>query len=388
MGYIPVTPFRRLVEAAHLEQHRQASVPPPETTVNKWEVLRELATARARFNLNDRDLTVLQALIGFYPGATLGGRPIIHAANATICDRLNGMPSSTMRRHLANLVQAGIVWRRDSPNGKRYVRRTAGEAVAYGLDLTPLILRNAEICAAAEEVRAEAARMDHLREAVSLMRRDLAGLAIYGAGQHPALPLWQQMADMALLAARALRRRLTVEDLTTLQGELATALDHTRTILEPVAEISGTSDGEIGQHHQNSQKDSHESDLYHEEVNAKSVAPVPLPTERQTNHLPLGMVLSACPEIQTYSDGSIRNWHDLIRAADIVRPMMGISPDAWTAACHHMGPADAAVTLAAILQRFADIRSPGGYLRSLTMKAMNGVFSTNPMITALIRRAA
>ena len=100
------------------------------------------------------------------------------------------------------------------------------------------------------------------------------------------------------------------------------------------------------------------------------------------------MILSACPEIQTYAGQPIRHWHDLIRAADIVRPMMGISPDAWANACRHLGPADAAVTLAAILQRFDRIRSPGGYLRSLTMRAMNGVFSTTPMITALMRHAA
>lgn len=385
MGYIPVTPFRRLVETAHLEQHRQASAAPPEAVVNKWEVLRELATARDRFGLTDRDLTVLQALIGFHPGATLGGRPIIHAANATICDRLNGMPSSTMRRHLANLVQAGLVWRRDSPNGKRYVRRTAGEAVAYGLDLTPLILRHAEICAAAEEVRALTARMDRLRETLSLMRRDLAGLATYGAMQHPALPLWPQMADIALLAARTLRRRLTLEDLTALHDQLANALAQTRAILEPVAENPGTSDGEIGQHHQNSQKDSHESESCHETRQAEPVAPNP---QSAVAGLPLGMILSACPEIQAYADRPIRQWHDLIRAAHIVRPMMGISPDAWANACRHLGPADAAVTLAAILQRFDRIRSPGGYLRSLTMQAMNGVFSTTPMVTALMRQAA
>ena len=68
--------------------------------------------------------------------------------------------------------------------------------------------------------------------------------------------------------------------------------------------------------------------------------------------------------------------------------MMGISPSAWDEARHHMGPEEAAVSVAAMLERFAEIRSPGGYLRSLTARAADGGFSTGPMIMALLRRKA
>lgn len=384
MGYIPVTPFRRLVEAAHLEQHRQASAAPPEAVVNKWEVLRDLATARLQFGVTDRDLAVLQALISFHPGATLTGHPVIHPANATICERLNGMPSSTMRRHLANLVQAGLIWRRDSPNGKRYVRRAGGEAVAYGLDLTPLILRHAEIRIAADDARTQAAAMDRLRETVSLMRRDLVGLATYGAQTHPALPLWQQMADMALLTARSLRRRLTLADLTILHDQLAETLARAAHVLNPVTCVSGTNDDETGQHHQKSTKDSQDPECCHEEPKPSAARATTLRPRR----LPLPMVLEACQEIQRYAEGPLHRWPDLVRVAQTIRPMMGITPETWHNAVHHMGPEDAAVTLAALLERFDQIRSPGAYLRSLALKAANGVFSTTPMITALMRRAA
>ena len=53
-----------------------------------------------------------------------------------------------------------------------------------------------------------------------------------------------------------------------------------------------------------------------------------------------------------------------------------------------MGPEQAAVVLAAMLERFDDIRSPGGYLRRLGQKADAGAFSCGPMVMALMRKAA
>ena len=63
--------------------------------------------------------------------------------HATLSDRAHGMPESTLRRHLAALVRAGIILRHDSPNGKRYARRGEGGEItdAYGFDLTPLVAR-------------------------------------------------------------------------------------------------------------------------------------------------------------------------------------------------------------------------------------------------------
>uniref|UniRef100_UPI001952B868 replication initiation protein RepC n=1 Tax=Providencia stuartii TaxID=588 RepID=UPI001952B868 len=87
-------------------------------------------------------------------------------------------------------------------------------------------------------------------------------------------------------------------------------------------------------------------------------------------------ILKACPDIGMYHRGGISTWNDLVAAADLVRGMLGISPSAWAEACLAMGDVDAAVTIAGILQRAEEIRSAGGYLRGLTMKAAAGQFST------------
>ena len=100
---------------------------------------------------------------------------------------------------------------------------------------------------------------------------------------------------------------------------------------------------------------------------------------------PLGMVLDACPDIVDYAKGGIANWRDFSATAAVVRTMLGISPSAWEEAQAALGPEDAAVVVAAMLQRAEAIHSAGGYLRGLTEKARAGQFSVGPMLMALIR---
>jgi len=405
MHYTPATPFRRAMNAVIMKCQPQTPPDLPLNGVNKWETLRELATARTAFSLSDRDMTVLQALVSFHQETNLGEKPsnlVVHPSNKSICERLNGMPCSTMRRHLSHLVQAGVIARRDSPNGKRYARRYGEDKIAYGFDLTPLVLRFHEFCAAAESVRAEAEKYRRLREAVSLMRRDLAALGTYGEDLRPDLAIWTQFADLAALTARDLRRKLSFTELQEIERVLRKALDMSRDVLEPQSTQNlSTTDADIEQHHQNSTKDSYDFEPA-VEISKNGTASVPTEPGDQTvsenneedlarpnaklPNLPLGMILRACKEIQLYSEGTIRHWHDLVRVVDRVRPMMGISPNAWDDAKRNMGIEEASVVLAAMLERIVDIRSPGGYLRSLSGKASVGEFSSGPMIMALMRK--
>jgi Replication protein C C-terminal region. len=102
--------------------------------------------------------------------------------------------------------------------------------------------------------------------------------------------------------------------------------------------------------------------------------------------LPLALVLDACSDLRDLSrDGDIRHWHDFLATVEFARPMLGISPSAWAEARAVMGDQQAAITLAAMLQRAAEIKNAGGYLRNLTERAKEGKFSTWPMVMALLR---
>ena len=155
------------------------------------------------------------------------------------------------------------------------------------------------------------------------------------------------------------------------------------------------------QHCQNSNKNSYDFEPRLEKARGEGSAPDPtsasvakeesdeaIPKDNRLPRIPLGLVLAACSEYQTYAESPVRHWHDLVRVADVIRPMMGISPSAWDDAKRYMGPEEAAVVIVAMLERFADIHSPGGYLRSLSTKAALGEFSCGPMIMALMRKDA
>ena len=71
--------------------------------------------------------------------------------------------------------------------------------------------------------REEALRLKALREAVSLMRRDLAALAAYGARCHPGRADWTGMASAAEDAAGDLRRRLGLATLAAMRVRLEDA---------------------------------------------------------------------------------------------------------------------------------------------------------------------
>ncbi|SPF81370.1 plasmid replication protein RepC [Pseudoprimorskyibacter insulae] len=399
MEYTPISPFMRPISHAHLRVIERPEASVPARPVNKWELLRELSKAQAAFGVSERDLTVLQGLLSFFPDDALGGNAemVVFPSNKAICERLNGMPCSTMRRHLARLVEAGLLQRRDSPNGKRYVRKHGEDRVAFGFDLSPLYCQSEEIARAAEAVREAEERVRRLREVVSLMRRDLAALAEFGDEMQPGLGFWDQLRDRAALTARALRRKLSVEDLAAYRADLEALLDQARNIIDgPETEEMNTNDAQSERHHHNSNKESIDPEPALEKSGAAAGVPdvdtnepVADVDEQDTRHLPkipLHLVIAACPSLKTFYQGEIRHWHQLFDAACHVRPAMGISASAWEEAQRFMGPEQASIVVAAMLERFADIRSPGGYLRALTAKAAAGEFSCGPMVMALIGR--
>ena len=399
MEYTPISPFMRPISHAHLRVIERPEASVPGRPVNKWELLRELSKAQAAFGVSERDLTVLQGLLSFFPDDALGGNAemVVFPSNKAICERLNGMPCSTMRRHLARLVEAGLLQRRDSPNGKRYVRKHGEERVAFGFDLSPLYCQSEEIARAAEAVREAEERVRRLREVVSLMRRDLAALAEFGDEMQPGLGIWDQLRDKAILTARALRRKLSIEDLAAYRADLEALLDRARNIIDgPETEEMNTNDAHSERHHHNSNKESIDLEPALEKSGAAAGVPdvdrdepVADVDEQDTRHLPkipLHLVIAACPSLKTFYQGEIRHWHQLFDAACHVRPAMGISASAWEEAQRFMGPEQASIVVSAMLERFEDIRSPGGYLRALTAKAVAGEFSCGPMVMALIGR--
>jgi len=201
----PTTPFgRRSLTLVHVAAQMAASARQPDKVVHKWRIFRAICTARPALCVSERSLAVLNALLSFHPETTLAAEDdlIVFPSNEQLCLRTHGMPPSTLRRQLAALVDAGLIVRRDSPNGKRYARKGRGGEItlAFGFDLSPLAARAEEFERMAEEIEAEARAVRLAKERITLCRRDIAKMIATGveedvptrrAGQGPAS--WQEV---------------------------------------------------------------------------------------------------------------------------------------------------------------------------------------------------
>ena len=396
--HLSTTPFgRRSLTLAHVASQAIAKARPPEKAVHKWHVYQWICTAKAPLRVSERALSVLDALLTFHPETVLTGADlIVFPSNEQLAKRAHGMPASTLRKHLAVLVDAGLIIRRDSPNGKRYARkgRTGAIELAFGFDLGPLVARAEEFQRLADEIEAAERALKLVRERITICRRDIAKMIATGIEE--AVPVrrggqgaadWTQVHALYRSIVERIPRTATLEQLEPVAEDLGLLADDILISLEFHAktQIQSANESIDERHKQNSNPDSFidfEPSLQKGRV--ASVVPDPRPETKPEGSLPLGMVLEACPDIVDYTKGGITNWRDLLAVAAVVRPMLGISPSAWEEASAALGERQATVVVAAILQKGAAISSAGGYLRSLTRKAEAGQFSLGPMLMALI----
>ena len=393
--HITTTPFgRRPMTLGQMASQVAAKSMPEGATVEKWKVFRSIREARDLVGATDRSLAILNALLSFHPDSELSsdGTLIVWPSNEQLMARANGMPPTTLRRHLAVLVDCGLIVRRDSPNGKRFARKGRGGQVeqAYGFDLSPIIARAEEFEQLAEAVQAEKKAFKVAKERLTLLRRDI--VKMIDAGIEEGVPgNWGRVQQIYQAIIGRLPRSAPRQVLESLCDELHELWAEVHDILESFTKTQNpdANESHSGRHIQNSNPDSiseSEEGSRKEDEAGGSAAENDNLRSLPKRELPLGIVLDACPDVKDLvPGGEIRHWRDFLAAAEVARPLLGVSPSAWREAGEAMGEVQAAITLAAILQRSDQINSAGGYLRSLTDKAREGKFSTWPMVMALLR---
>ncbi|NTI46105.1 plasmid replication protein RepC [Rhizobium rhizogenes] len=427
-GYV-TTPFgRRPMTLGMLASQKLTREIDPAKSVDKWKIYRALCEAKPLLGVTDRALAVLNALLSFYPKNELSEENglVVFPSNAQLSLRSHGMAEQTIRRHLAALVEAGLLIRKDSPNGKRYARRgREGEvSEAFGFSLAPLLSRAEEIEHLAATVAAERLHIQQLRERISLYRRDIVKL-IETALAEQIRGDWQGIHTGFRSLIEDLPRFPTTEALENLLDELVILRDDIVIQLEMQLKTQkqGGNPYQNERHIQNSNPESITE--LEPSFETKQGAPtvdkpdlVTVPTARKADvsvrprqvgrrkstdgeaganaedrgdlkSFPLGLVLQACPQIADYGPGgAIGSWRDLLSAAVVVRTMLNVSPSAYQDACLAMGPENAATVMACILERGGHINSAGGYLRDLTRRTEKGQFAIGPMLMSLVRANA
>ncbi|TIS18518.1 MAG: replication initiation protein RepC [Mesorhizobium sp.] len=395
--HIATTPFgRRPMSLGQISSQAKARTMPKEASVQKWQVFQHIREARDLVGATDRALAILNALLSFYPETALAGNRelVVWPSNEQLMARANGMPATTLRRHLAVLVDCGLIIRRDSPNGKRFARKGRGGEIeqAYGFDLAPIVARAEEFSELAEAVQTEKKAFRVAKERLTLLRRDI--VKMIDAGIEEKVPgNWGRVLQAHQAIVGRLPRTASRQLIESINSELDDLWAEIRDTLESFTKTQNpdANESHSGRHIQNSNPDSLSdsesgSGKYEEAATFAETGNVRSLPKRD---LPLGIVLDACPSLADLGPGGqggqIRHWRDFLAAAETARPMLGVSPSAWKEALEVLGEQQAAITLAAIYQRSAQINNAGGYLRSLTERARDGKFSTWPMVMALLR---
>lgn len=356
---------------------------------NKWQLYKALCEGRSHFNVSDRSLAVLSALLSFYPETVLNEESglVVFPSNKQLSLRAHGMPDPTLRRHLAALINAGLIIRRDSPNGKRYAHKDKQGAVqeAFGFSLAPLLVRYEEIIQTADQVAQANLKLKRTRERITLQRRDIAKLIDVALTEQMSGD-WTTLYTGFRAIVDALPRRATLNQLETILAALSalrTEVDKTLKLNENTKKMSGNDCQNERQHNESNTDYLSESEPALEKVETVFSANI----EVQTKHpsLTLNLVLKACPEIADYAVNGIENWRDLMITTAQLRRYLDISTSAYQDALDYLGQENTAIAIACILQRSNHIQSAGGYLRTLTNKARAGELSVPAMVMANLK---
>jgi replication initiation protein RepC len=347
-----------------------------------------------------------------------GRRPIVWASNHFLMEQ-TGFSLATLRRHVRRLCEVGVIAMKDSPNGKRWGRRDADGVIveAYGFDLAPLAARAEEFEALYAHLKAERAACATLRNAITVTRRVIRAKIekALEAGLHGP---WRKLQDAYCGLLEGLPTRSEgAGRLESFLARIKALLTTVETSFEAAFDWPDRSDAVQASNGENTQQDtpnmaptSLENETHIQPTNEpdpvksnrfetkhaagvapeeQGRAPVERPEEvdldiswsthgqKRGSDIDIPMLMASCPhfaEMARSTQGYMRDWNDVHRAAAALRPIVGISEDAWNVANKVLGPAVAAASIALILDKSTDgeVKSPGGYLRGLVERAQIG----------------
>ena len=395
------TPYgRRPYSLALMATQIVAQSCPAETIAHKWQVLDDIRKAKEAIGLSDRSIAVLNALLSFHQETTLtGGEPIVvFPSNKSLAQRANGMAENSLRRYLSGwfFSASSFVATARMENATR----EEGRGVRSKRPLASTLVRSLRAPRNSNAWRPrrlpQSGQLHALRDRITISRRDIDKMI--ATGVYEEVPAdWHTFSEAFEGLNKRVPRKANLDILMPLADALDRLADEIRTALQThikTTKMSGNATQNEGHIQNSTQNPIPESELglsrktrattephyeTQEQIEPKS------PKDRPQRSFPLPMVLDACPDIAEHAPNGINSWRDLMATAASVRPWLGISPSAWEEAIEAFGPEDAAVVLAAILQRSSLINCAGGYLRNLTEKARAGAFSLGPMLMALIR---
>jgi replication initiation protein RepC len=184
---------------------------------DRFVLIDTVRKASAALRLKAPAIATLDALLSCLPPRR--NHNVVFASNATLAFKRNGISDRTLRRHIEQLVAAGFVLRTDSPNGKRFTKSdmSTGAVLRFGIDLGPLFNAYEQISDLAEECAQQASHISYLRTKL----RSAIVRTLERVGPSSTLEI----------AQRALRRKLTADEISAILESLVTVDDKMTVII-------------------------------------------------------------------------------------------------------------------------------------------------------------
>jgi replication initiation protein RepC len=350
---------------APLGSRSAEALPTTHSQPDRFSLIEVVRNASTVLGLKAPIIATLDALLSCLPPKR--SHNFVFASNATIAFKRNGISDRTIRRHVAQLAEAGLLVRSDSPNRKRFSKSdmSTGSVLRFGFDLSPLFKSYDQICAVAEDCAKQASHISFLRTKVrcAIARTmELDGLSIDAEN-----------------ALRALRRKLTAEELYSILDDLVSVEENQgmdcSVEMSIEAEMSAT-DGQNVRHHHNSKKELIDSDVAEKTEDF-----------HQPHHqISIGSLVGACKEAASYLQRPAETLSDVIGHARTLAPMMGIDSTTYRAAEDRLGELRTAVTVWGLLQMQGKIRQLGAYFRAITTGKRSAAFDPWTMINTLVKQ--
>jgi replication initiation protein RepC len=357
-------------------------------------------------------LTEFSAVRAYNPR---GGRPIVWPS-ASLQQDAFGLSDTRVKALNRELIEAGLITMKDSPNGKRYGRRDPKTRLigeAYGFDLSPIAARHAEFVRLAEEAKAERAEMGRLRRRASIARNGITQILETAAEYNFEGEEWVNLRRDSRNLTQALKRierleelALGVESLERRQRQGRERLENLLAALAPAVPEAVNPDpkgSENGPHQYTykpnpyPQEDTVVASKECRAASERTVTELQTPVQPQEQAAETGkngagqgrpartdsgtvMRLSTdelvflAPRLRSYLKTPTPAWPEIVNAADYLRGELGVSKSLWGEACIAMGREQAAIAIAIVSAKPAEhFRStPGGYFHGMVVKAKAG----------------
>lgn len=380
------------------------------TPIRRVDALQLAKRAAAAMGLKAAKIAMIDKLFGYSPARdweSKDANPIVWPSNDALARQL-GLSISTTRYHLRGLGAAGLIAHASHPTyQRRGVRDRQGNIIeAFGIDLSPIIMRHDELLEIALAYEHEGRERRALSCRRTQLRREIEAILV-AAGREGLSGDWQR------LRARLDRLRETaprdleqfqeiVDALAGLRDDVEVAyeeasirsnLDTAVTIYRQVQTTAHLSfencspGGPISGCAGAAEAPCSTSGRKIAEPRRAAAVDPSLGTTRDDDigQVSLDLVRSACPALEKHLPKVFDSWAGLRQSGRALCASADINSQVWSEAETYLGPDSAIAALAVTMQRVDDglVASPGAYFRTLVQRGRKGQLRISRSLFAL-----